>query len=211
VRLRDLAEDALHRGGPKAAHIEREIPRVLVRVLERAGSSLPGHVQRIYAEADAKRKDVRADDLVLSEIVHNIVGAVKALAHRTFGEQFGDVTPGQIRALAVVALRSMTAPAPGPTTDGPSGSRFSAEDAKEKVRNIALAAGNAGPVEGRADIGHAPQWLVDAAEKAGFDIKCASAGQRSIRAELANFKRLIPLPGAALANTRRSLSHAFLM
>lgn len=42
----------------------------------------------------------------LREVADNIIGAVKAWALRTFGTQFGNVTPGELRALALAALRS---------------------------------------------------------------------------------------------------------
>lgn len=42
----------------------------------------------------------------LREMVDGLVGRVKAWALRTFGRQFGDVTPGQLKALATAALRS---------------------------------------------------------------------------------------------------------
>lgn len=46
----------------------------------------------------------------LREIADNLIGAVKAFILRKFGRQLGDVTPGQLRALAVAALRSWDAP-----------------------------------------------------------------------------------------------------
>lgn len=42
----------------------------------------------------------------LREAVDNFVGGLKAWALKRFGRQFGDVTPGQLRALALAALRS---------------------------------------------------------------------------------------------------------
>jgi len=59
----------------------------------------------------------------LREIADNLIGAVKAWALRTFGKQFGDVTPGQLHALAVAALRSWKdAPA---TVSADRGARYS--------------------------------------------------------------------------------------
>ncbi|MBU3887635.1 PLxRFG domain-containing protein [Methylosinus sp. KRF6] len=42
----------------------------------------------------------------IKDIVDRLVGLAKAWAVRTFGRQFGSVTPAQLRALAVTALRS---------------------------------------------------------------------------------------------------------
>jgi N12 class adenine-specific DNA methylase len=65
----------------------------------------------------------------IREIADRLVGAVKAYVLRRFGKQFGQVTPGQLRALAVSALRSWKA---SPTTKAADGVRYSIAD-KEKA------------------------------------------------------------------------------
>lgn len=45
--------------------------------------------------------------------VDDLVGAIKAWLVQRFGKQIGDVTPAQLRALAVAALRAQISPTPG--------------------------------------------------------------------------------------------------
>lgn len=67
----------------------------------------------------------------IRDAIDNFIGQVKAWALKRFGRQFGDVTPGQLHALARAALRSWSSES-GPTTPGPDGNRYSMKDGKDK-------------------------------------------------------------------------------
>ncbi|WP_051949119.1 PLxRFG domain-containing protein [Methylosinus sp. PW1] len=66
----------------------------------------------------------------IKDVVDRLIGLAKAWAVRAFGRQFGSVTPAQLRALAVSALRSVT-DSPEPTIPGPGGSRYSIASPKD--------------------------------------------------------------------------------
>lgn len=72
----------------------------------------------------------------VKDIADKVIGLVKAWAVRTFRRQFGSVTPAQLRALAVTALRS-SANADGVKGVGSSGVRYSIASS----RDIAATAG----------------------------------------------------------------------
>lgn len=73
--------------------------------LRRAPESTPEEriAEELAAYAIENRETAPAG---IREIVDNLLGRVKAFLLRRFGMQVGEVTPGQLRALAIAALRS---------------------------------------------------------------------------------------------------------
>ena len=67
--------------------------------------------------------------------VDDLLGAVKAWLLRTFGRQFGDVTPAELRSLAVAALRDRAAEAAGTQQTSPRSrsERFSVDSPAARV------------------------------------------------------------------------------
>jgi N12 class adenine-specific DNA methylase len=82
---------------------------------EAADTSAASMAEEIAAYAVENSENAPAG---IREIADRLVGAVKAWALRKFGVQFGQVTPGQLRALAVSALRSWKAAPATKTVDG---------------------------------------------------------------------------------------------
>jgi len=81
----------------------------------------------------------------IREAIDNFIGSLKAWALRRFGVQFGEVTPAQLHALAITALRSWrgesnTTP-PGGERQSDNEARFSAEEAPAREFGIPSEAG----------------------------------------------------------------------
>jgi hypothetical protein len=122
-RIQGATEAAIDRGDTSGWWAE---------ALRRAGEAGAPSAEEIAAYAIENRERAPAG---IREIVDNILGAVKAWALRFFGRQFGAVTPGEVRALALAALRDANMPTP-PTDGGSGGYRFSlANDAKGHVES----------------------------------------------------------------------------
>lgn len=75
---------------------------------EAADTSAASMAEEIAAYAIENAENAPAG---ITEVVDRLVGAVKAYVLRRFGKQFGAVSPGQLRALAIAALRSGAATA----------------------------------------------------------------------------------------------------
>jgi hypothetical protein len=129
-RIQGATEAALDRGDASGWWDE---------ALRRAGEAGTPSAEEIAAYAIENRERAPAGIL---ESVDNILGTVKAWALRFFGRQFGSVTPGEVRALALAALRDANMPTP-PTDGGPGGYRFSLSD------------------DAASHVGRAREWMSD--------------------------------------------------
>jgi hypothetical protein len=94
----------------------------------------------------------------------NLVGAVKAWFLRRFGIQAGSVTPGQLRALALAALRSVD------TGTKSRGAAYSLSQIRERIKQIIEQSKEDGHAPQKADIAPVPEWLIDMAARNGLNV-----------------------------------------
>lgn len=132
--------------------------RDAIRRMEGAGT--PAHLRAEEMAAYAIEHRAKAPAGV-QVVVDNLIGHVKAWLLRRFGTQFGAVTPGQLRALAIAALR-----------DGHSGvasaDRFSLAGAA--ISRLVDLARKSGHNHETVEIAPAQAWLSSLAEENGLSI-----------------------------------------